>query len=274
MRLIILLLALYVGSAFARPLDQSIIVYNTQTLETVHSYNENTPRPIASITKLMTAIVSLDSFNLSDRIRIAKNKTETVQDVLTRLLVRSDNSAAELLAKSHPQGRNGFLSAMNAKAKSMHLWFTSFNDPSGLSAENVSTATELAKLTVEAGKYDFIKHTTSQAVVNHMSNTNVDILRDFKNIEVSKTGFTSRAGRCLAMLAEIRGSKYAIIILGEPTKQVRNQIARNLLTTEYKPVKYYYEQRTETQTQSIIEQNLQAQGSYHFGSAQAWGLHP
>jgi D-alanyl-D-alanine carboxypeptidase len=196
---------------------------------------------MASITKLTTAMVSLDHYNLADRIPLSKNTSITVEQAMTRLLVRSDNGMAELLARNYPGGRDKFLAAMNAKVKSLNLSVTKFNDPSGLDAGNVTTATELAHIVTAAGRYPFITKITSQPEVTTVNtvknkihtvslpNTNRTILFEFDNILVSKTGFTNHAGRCLAMLVDNRGEQYAIIILGEPTKQVRDQVARNLI---------------------------------------------
>jgi D-alanyl-D-alanine endopeptidase (penicillin-binding protein 7) len=106
---------------------------------------------------------------------------------------------------------------------------------------NVTTAHDLAKMVAAAGTYPFISAVSSKPEIKEtiqvkkksktvtLPNTNQKILFDFSNILVSKTGFTSRAGRCLAMLVERQGLKYAIIILGEPSNKARETVARNLL---------------------------------------------
>lgn len=225
------------------PIDPpTILLHNINTDQTVVSDNADIVRPMASITKLMTAMVALDHYKLADRIKTGKKTTETVENLMTRLLVRSDNHASEILAQNYPGGRSSFLEAMNLKTKLLGLNNTHFDDPSGLIATNTTTARDLVKMVNAAGSYEFISHTSRQPEVQQITpgkkkphtvvlpNTNRTILFEFNNILVSKTGFTSRAGRCLALLVDKHGQKYAIIILGEPTKQAREQVARNLLT--------------------------------------------
>lgn len=220
MRTLLLLLVLLSTQAHA---SLSVLVYDVATGQPIISENADVVRPVASITKLMTAIVSLETYSLDSRVA----KRTTVRELLTSLLVRSDNHAAEVLARHHPEGRRGFMLAMNAKANQLGLPRTHFDDPSGLISTNTSTATELAKLVEVAGTYDFIRYASKQS--EH--NTNKPILEQFKNILVSKTGFTSQAGRCVALLVDRAGSTHAIIILGESTRQARDELAKNLLLT-------------------------------------------
>lgn len=216
--------------SFAAANEHSIIVHNTTTGTSVVGTNQYAVRPVASITKLMTAIISLEIFQLDQQIKVGKKTYTNVETLLKHLLVRSSNHAAELLATAHPMGRQQFINDMNRKAQSLGLVYTTFDDPSGLSAKNVSTANELIKLVETAGSYPFIRQISVLPTLNqNQANTNKDILVDHKNITVSKTGFTSRAGRCLAMLVDQNGYQYAVIILGEPTKKIRDDLARNLL---------------------------------------------
>ena len=219
----------------------TILVYNVNTKETVLSENADTVRPMASITKLMTAMIALDHYSLADKLPVSKTASVTVEQLLIRLLVRSDNGAAEILARNYPQGRTAFIRAMNARTTQLGLVNTEFNDPSGLIATNISTARELVKIVSAAGAYSFIRRFSSQAEVHQTSgskkrtktitltNTNKSILFEFNNVLISKTGFTNKAGRCLAMLVDRNGQEHVIIILGEPTKMSRDQLARNLL---------------------------------------------
>lgn len=220
MHLLFLLLALLSTSASA---SLSVLVYDVAAGQPIISENADVVRPMASITKLMTAIVSLETYSLDSKI----SKKTTVRSLLTNLLVRSDNNAAEVLARHHPEGRRGFMLAMNTKAWALGLTHTHFDDPSGLISTNISTARELAKLVEVAGSYEFIRHASSQ----YEHNTNKPILEQFKNILVSKTGFTSQAGRCVALLVDRADGNHAIIILGEPTRQARDELAKNLLLT-------------------------------------------
>lgn len=242
MRNIILLLLLTVVAGVQASEAHTVLVYNVGTKETVLSENADVIRPMASITKLMTAMIVLDRYELSDKLPTGKKSRATVEQLLIRLLVRSDNEAAEMLARNYPQGRTAFIRAMNDRSAQLGLVDTKFSDPSGL-MPNTTTARELVKLVASAGAYNFIRRISSQPAIYQTSqvkkktktitlaNTNDSILFEFNNILVSKTGFTNKAGRCLAMLVDKNGQEHVIIILGERTKQSRDQLARNLLTT-------------------------------------------
>ncbi len=229
MKYIFSLLLLLSSNAWAWADASSILVVDASTSRVIHEHNSNSIRPIASITKLMTAIVSLELYGLNDYVMISKKQKTSVKELLTRLLIRSDNYAAEILAKHHPQGRNAFLAAMNAKAKNLNLHYTVFNDPSGIRSDNISTAAEVAALTIEASKFDFIREISVIPQTKQFTNTNFQILKDYHNILVSKTGFTTAAGRCLTMLVDHGQTRYVIIILGELTKMARETTARTLL---------------------------------------------
>ena len=242
MRNIILLILLTVVASVQASESHTVLVYNVGTKETVLSENADVIRPMASITKLMTAMIALDRYELSDKLPTGKKSRATVEQLLIKLLVRSDNGAAEVLARNYPQGRTAFIRAMNDRSAQLGLVDTKFSDPSGL-MPNTSTAKELVKLVAAAGNYNFIRRISSQPAIYQTSqvkkktktvtlaNTNSNILFEFNNILVSKTGFTYKAGRCLAMLVDKNGQEHVIIILGERTKQSRDQLARNLLST-------------------------------------------
>ena len=242
MRNIILLILLTVVASVQASESHTVLVYNVGTKETVLSENADVIRPMASITKLMTAMIALDRYELSDKLPTGKKSRATVEQLLIKLLVRSDNGAAEVLARNYPQGRTAFIRAMNDRSAQLGLVDTKFSDPSGL-MPNTSTAKELVKLVAASGNYNFIRRISSQPAIYQTSqvkkktktvtlaNTNSSILFEFNNILVSKTGFTYKAGRCLAMLVDKNGQEHVIIILGERTKQSRDQLARNLLST-------------------------------------------
>ena len=241
MRGILLTIGILLSNAAWAIEPPSVVVQNISKDQVVVSNNANIIRPMASITKLMTAMVALDHYPLSQKINVSKKSTMTVEQLLTNVLVRSDNAASEILAKNHPQGRAAFLDAMNGKAQFLGLHNTEYHDASGLAPNNLTTANELIKVVAHAGTYQFIRQTSTltdivktQKVKNKtrtvsLPNTNKTILFEFDNILVSKTGTTSKAGKCLAMLVDNKGEQYAIIILGEPSKQARDQMARNLL---------------------------------------------
>lgn len=197
---------------------ESFVLLDKGTHTIIHSSNANEVRPIASLTKLMTAMVYIDSGTYNEKF-------------LERLLIRSDNEIANRIAKEYKYGYKAFLRAMNAKAEDLGLSETYFFDPSGMSVFNRSTAKEYVEVVVEAEKYPLIKEISStyekkvdtgkkQTLV--LRNTN-SLLRNYDNITLSKTGFTSRAGRCLALIVEQANNQYAIVILGEKSPLERTK---------------------------------------------------
>lgn len=232
LKIITIIAAFYTALSQAASIEHSVLIYNNTTQQVVMEQNAAKVRPIASITKLMTAMVALDHYQLSDRVTVSKKNTNTVDNLLTNMLVRSDNHVAEILSKEYPGGRAKFMEAMNLKALKLGLYQTHFDDPSGLSAKNVSTAEELAKLVMHAGQYDFIRQTSTMTDLggkHKLPNTNRSILVDYRNVVLSKTGYTNPAGRCLALLVNSNSQQYTIIILGEPNKNMREKLARALL---------------------------------------------
>lgn len=232
MKKFLLLLAIVSGSAMAK--TESVLVYDTQDRSVQYNVNADEQRPMASITKLMTAMVSLDSdWNLDRRVMLDSQvgsflprQTYTRRELLMAMLVKSDNGAAETLAKDFPGGRDAFIAEMNARATKLGMWQTRFDDASGLSRLNVSTARDLAIMVSEAHRYDFIRDVSVRTQVSvetngkkrtrpvNLNNTNTTTLTRFKNILVSKTGFTNPAGFCVALMVEESGRQYAVIVLG------------------------------------------------------------
>lgn len=195
--------------------------------------------PIASITKLMTAMVVLDAkLNMGETLSIADADVDRVKmsgsrlQVGTRLsrremlhlaLMSSENRAASALARHYPGGKSAFIRAMNAKARALGMRKTHFVDSTGLSKKNVSTAMDLAKMVSAAHQYSSIRQftTADRHVIKVNRGGSLTYLnsnrllqtrsRDW-NIGVSKTGYTSEAGRCLVMHAKI-GAKPVIVVL-------------------------------------------------------------
>jgi len=260
MRLIWLLIlsSLPVLAAAQKP---SIWLHDMTRSEVITSSDSNVPRSIASITKLMTAMVALDhDRNLDREIKVSGTSKlpgglHSRRAVMAAMLIRSDNQAAEALASDYPGGRKQFIRAMNIKAKKLNMSFTQFTDPSGLSAGNIATAGEIGILLRESARYPIIVETSvqKQVLIDHkvkqkvrtieLHNTNRPLLFEFDEIIISKTGFTSAAGWCVALMVEKEGRTFTVVILGARTKQERIDIARKVIYNQLVNIEvdYYIE---------------------------------
>lgn len=240
LRLFVALVLLFAANAARAAAPPSMFVYNQTQGQIVANSLDRTVRPIASITKLMTAMVVLDSnaelaatMHLDRKVRgsLPRGKYSRA-DLLAAMLVKSDNSAAETLAENYPGGRAAFIRAMNVKAQTMGLDNTSFEDPSGLGRDNISTAQEVARIVQQANNYPAIQHVSTQTRVSvapssgprsvAVNNTNTRFLAIFPHsVMVSKTGFTVPAGYCMSLLVENQGQQFVIVVLGERSKFTR-----------------------------------------------------
>ena len=199
--------------------------------------NSNMVMPIASLTKLMTAMVILDAkLSLKEKIRFSKQDKNNINnyfsririgselsraDVLRIALMSSENLAASALARTYPGGMPAFVNAMNKKAKTLGMKKTHFVNSTGLSKENVSTASDLARMVIAASKYKLIKEYTTTKVytarfkkpryVLAYTNTNVLVRAGHKDVKLSKTGYLDEAGRCLVMLRKV-GNKNVVMV--------------------------------------------------------------
>jgi D-alanyl-D-alanine endopeptidase (penicillin-binding protein 7) len=221
----------------------STLIYNETLGETVHGENLNITRPIASLTKLMTAMVSLDyDGNLQRKIPMpGSNKIPagnyTREELMTAMLVRSDNGAAEALAADYPGGRKAFIRAMNRKAEKIGMTFTKFADPSGLSSQNLSNVGAVGIMLQVSVLYPFIRESSIQKEISIESrkrtiildNTNKPLLYDFDEIIMSKTGFTNSSGWSVGLVVEKYGQRFSVVVLGAETKNQRYEITRNLI---------------------------------------------
>ena len=222
----ILIFLLMCSTSYAKPkprADTSTIAHYNLTTDTwIVSQNINKTRPLASMTKLMTAMVALDySKDLKRKValqtRIGSHlpvREFTRNELFHAMLIRSDNAAAETIASDYPGGRAAFIKAMNAKAKEMNLSSTQFKDPTGLSGSNLSSGSDMVDIVKEASLYDVIRRTSIKKQVlieTHyktkvrsivLENTNKPLLFEFDDIVISKTGFTNSAGWCVALLVE------------------------------------------------------------------------
>jgi D-alanyl-D-alanine endopeptidase (penicillin-binding protein 7) len=209
--------------------------------ENVVLYGRNVDelRPIASLTKLMTAMVCLDAdlpldekvvITRADRDRLRGSKSRlsygtklTRYDALQIALAASENRAAHALARTFPGGKEAFIEAMNDKADRLGLKDTHFEDPTGLHSGNVSTAADLARLVAAAGEYKLIGRMTTRAkgsVTDLRSgwkieflNTNRLVRKEEWSIGLSKTGYIADAGNCLVMQTEISDRPLIVVLL-------------------------------------------------------------
>ena len=196
-------------------------------------------RPIASISKLMTAMVVLDArLPLDEKLKVDISQTPEMKGVYSRVrlnseisrkdmlllaLMSSENRAAASLAHHYPGGYKAFIKAMNAKAKSLGMNNTRFVEPTGLSVHNVSTARDLTKLLIASKQYPLIGQlsTTREDMATFSNptytlpfrNTNHLVYRDNWNIQLTKTGFTNAAGHCLVMRTVINNKPVALVVM-------------------------------------------------------------
>ena len=239
----------FLSSAQARTQEDSVLIYNLSTRTTELSRNADQVRPIASVTKLMTAMVTLDlNRDLEQRLTLKKNSGSrlppgqyTRKQLLQAMLVSSDNGAANAIADDYPGGRSAFVAEMNRHARMWDLGDTKFTDPSGLSVFNVSTARDLVEMVQIAADYWFIQDASGQASVRlnksdinkrrsvNLVHTSNQLLTTFDSVVVSKTGYTVAAGWCVGMVLEQKKQQYVVVVLGAGNKQARLNRVKTVL---------------------------------------------
>ena len=202
--------------------------------------------PIASVTKLMTAMVVLDAQQALDEnldidaadfdylkgshSRLREGTTLSRREMLRLALMASENRAAASLARHYPGGTSAFVTAMNFKALALGLKHTHYSDPTGLSPENVSTASDLAKLVQAAAEYPLIRDYTTTP--SHMveldtgrtlgfNNSNALVKNQAWDITLQKTGYIREAGKCVVMLVNIASKPVVIVLLDSMGKYTR-----------------------------------------------------
>jgi D-alanyl-D-alanine endopeptidase (penicillin-binding protein 7) len=196
----------------------------------IESVNADQQRSIASITKLMTAIVVLDAEQDLDE----KLNGVTRRDLLQLMLVKSDNHAAELLCNNYPTGRSGCITSMNWKAHTLGLHNTRYADPSGLNVMNVSTAQELVTLVIASSKYPEIviasntAHGKIKKKKNNISFNNTNPLVATKEFIVSKTGYIRASGGCIVMMLDTQIGQRIVVVLNSKTTHTRIPEANRL----------------------------------------------
>jgi serine-type D-Ala-D-Ala endopeptidase (penicillin-binding protein 7) len=234
----------YDGSRPLQLASTKALVINQLTGETLYAKNTNQSTPIASVTKLMTAMVMLDAhLPMDDLLYITDEDVDYLKGTHSRLsvgtpltrgellqlaLMSSENRAAAALARNYPGGVGAFISAMNHKAELLGMNSTHFYDATGLDSNNVSTAEDLVKMVNAAYHYPEIRQVTTTASQEitlygrgnptNFVNTNSLVRGSDWVIGLSKTGFINEAGRCLVMQAEISGQPMIIVLLDSAGK--------------------------------------------------------
>ncbi len=251
--------------------SSAFYVFNQKTGEVLLERNGSAVLPIASITKLMTAMVVLDSGqSLSeplvinegdiDRLkgtgsRLSLGTTLTREDMLHLALMSSENRAASALARNYPGGEGAFVEAMNVKARLLGLWNTRFHDGTGLNPANVSSPRDLAKLVAASASYPLIREfsTSPERYVDingrtlRFGNTNSLVRSPEWAISVSKTGYISEAGRCLVMQTWLHQEPVVMVLMDSNGRYTR--------TADAKRVRKWLEQNA-TQRVAVARQDV------------------
>ena len=246
--------------------SSSVLVLDAKAGNSIYSKAADTVTPIASVTKLMTAMVVLDAAQPLEEIvtvdiadldllrgshsRLRLGSELSRREMLRLALMASENRAASSLARHYPGGFSACIAAMNKKAAELGMSHTHFSDATGLSSENVSTANEVALMVRAAAAYPLIRDatTTSSHYVEvqptgtllGFNNTNSLVRGGEWDIQVSKTGFIREAGKCLVMLTTIASRPIVIVLLDSYGKLTRvgdaNRVKYWLETGEAMPV--------------------------------------
>ncbi|WP_206537917.1 D-alanyl-D-alanine endopeptidase [Shewanella mangrovi] len=273
--------------------SQSTMLVDLDTGKTLYSEAPDLVTPIASVSKLMTALVVLDAgLPLNERIRVDVSQSPIMQNVISRIrigstltrkealalsLMASENRAATTLAHHYPGGFTAFVAAMNAKAKALGMNNSHFEEPTGLSSHNVSTAADLIKLVLAVRKYPLIGKLSSaknRSVTFHRPryslafyNTNPLVNRKSWHIELTKTGYTDDAGHCLVMLTKMGHRHVAFVALDSYGKYTHiadaTRLKKWITTGKSSPVPdealaYKLKKRAEHEQLSAQQENLLA----------------
>jgi serine-type D-Ala-D-Ala endopeptidase (penicillin-binding protein 7) len=227
------------GAAHLQLASVSALVIDAKSGETLFSKHDDVPLPIASVTKVMTAMVVLDGGQSLDEWltidgwdnRFGKNAysrmrigSQAKRGELVRIaLMSSENLATQILARNYPGGSSAFVAAMNARAKALGMANTVFIDPAGLSPDNRSTARDLSRMVTAAYEYPEIRkfstghqhtaHFRNPAYTLPYGNTNPLVASERWQLGLTKTGYLVEAGRCLVMVAQIDTRPVVMVLL-------------------------------------------------------------
>jgi D-alanyl-D-alanine endopeptidase (penicillin-binding protein 7) len=231
----------------------SYALWNIDTGDFISGNNQELVRPMASITKLMSVLVTFrEGLDLDEELTVTGKETSTriragmriARSKLIELaLVSSDNLATRTLAESFPGGYNRFIDQMNAVAHELGMNHTKYQDATGLLANNISNTDDIRKLVLAVSPLHFVTHAANTAkvafrtvalgknrqkeIVVYGTNTNSFVGK--LDIIAAKTGYTSKAGRCLTMMFNHNGSTYLMVIMGANSGEQRKKIVETLL---------------------------------------------
>jgi D-alanyl-D-alanine endopeptidase (penicillin-binding protein 7) len=234
--------------------SNSVLVLDEETADVLYARQAERPAPIASITKLMTAIVVLEGGQPLDELititeadttkgrgtysRLAVGTKLSRGDLLHLALMSSENRAAHAVGRAYPGGLKAFVHAMNDKAKVLGMKSAHFVDPTGLSSGNVASPLDLSKLVIAASRNETIQEfSTDDAHVVQVGN----LLLEYRNTDslvenptwdiiVQKTGYIAAAGRCLVLKTVIEGRSVVIVLLNSFGKYTRTADAKRVKT--------------------------------------------
>ncbi len=234
--------------------SSSVLIMDASDSSVLYSRHSDVPMPIASITKLMTALVVLDANQPLDEpiqitgadrdfpkggvSRLTVGTTLTRGDLMHLALMSSENRAAHALGNNYPGGMPAMVAAMNAKAAELGMASSHFVDPTGLSSQNVASPEDLTKLVIAASHNPSIREYSTDShyavkVRRHMvefHNTDNLVANPTWNIIVQKTGYIAEAGKCLVMAAVIEGRSVVIVLLDSLGKYTRVADAKRIKT--------------------------------------------
>jgi D-alanyl-D-alanine endopeptidase (penicillin-binding protein 7) len=255
-----LFLAVVALTAAAQPIrdpklkSSSVLVIDQGDSTVLYSRHADVAMPIASITKLMTALVVLDAKQpLNEPLQITAAERDLPKSSFSRLtlgttlsrgdlmhlaLMSSENRAAHALGSNYPGGMTAMVAAMNAKAAALGMTHSHFVDPTGLSCENVASPEDLAKLVIAASHNPVIRAYSTDKnytvkVHRHLvefRNTDNLVANPSWNILVQKTGYITEAGKCLVMATVIEGRSVVIVLLDSLGKYTRVADAKRIKT--------------------------------------------
>lgn len=240
--------------------SRSVTVIDAETGESIYEKDADRARPMASITKVMTAMVVLDSgLDMREELilepedfigpkrassRLKSGDRLNRAEMLLMSLMKSENPAAKSLARNYPGGYDAFMRAMNRKAQELGMTSAFFGDPTGLDKRNVASANDLVKMVRAAGNYDVIRRfSTTKSydfyVANYArgsrtysaNNTSSLVRSGNYPIGISKTGFINEAGRCVVMETRVNNRPAIIVILGANSSATRWGDAKNILNS-------------------------------------------